>query len=259
MTARAALALAAALGAGCAAVDRRIDLPDRPPLPPGATALAYAGGTATGLFRPDGRPCQRPLPEPRRGVVGWQPAKGEDLACARDTLDHRGPPPALELAFRAVVPEDGDLDLLARGTTLDAWGRALARGGPYGEFAARTWFEYTATAPSCRAVHLKDLAKAVVTGPWDREALFSGWIVLPDLVLTGCRAGEVLEVRLRLLGEVNRGRVDVETFGVVAGRMEEVQDSLALRKRVAPPPAPAAPQGPAGGQPAAAAATPSPP
>ena len=176
-------------------------------------------------------------PAPRRGLVGWTP-HGEEISCERDTLDHGIGPSVLELRFRAAVASDGRYELLSRGLTVDAWGRAVARGGPYGEYAARAWLELVARAPSCSATHTLELGRAQVTGPWDRVAAFSGWITLPDLVLEGCRANEVLEVRLRLLGQVNRGRVEVESFGVVASREEELQDAFALRRLPEATPAP---------------------
>jgi hypothetical protein len=230
-----ALALAAA-AAGCA-VRRPIGLADRPPLPPGATLLTYAGGGASGLYRPDGRPCPRAAAEPRLGIVGWPPPKDEELVCLQDTHDHGATPAAMELRWRGVVAEDGSYALLARGLTLDAWGRVVARGGPYGEYIARAWFELVARAPSCTARHTLPLARAAVSAVWIRQAAFGGWIEVPDLELTGCRAGEVLEVRVRLLGEVNRGRLEVESFGVVAHRADELQDTLALRRRLEPGPA----------------------
>ena len=51
---------AAAAAAGCVTGRSAIDLPDRPPLPPGAALLSFAGGGATNFFRPDSRPCGRP-------------------------------------------------------------------------------------------------------------------------------------------------------------------------------------------------------
>jgi hypothetical protein len=226
-------ALGLALAPGCA-VRRTIGLADRQPLPPGATLLTYAGGGASGLHRPDGRPCPRPAAEPRLGIVGWPPPRDEEPVCLQDTYDHGASLASLELRWRGVVAEDGSYDLLARGLTLDAWGRVLARGGPYGEYVARAWFELVARTPSCTTHHALPLARAAVSAAWTRQAAFGGWIVVPDLELTGCRAGEVLEVRLRLLGEVNRGRLEVESFGVVAHRADDLQDTLAVRRRPEP-------------------------
>lgn len=233
------LALLLAAAAGCATRDR-ITLPDRPPLPPGATQLSYAGSAVTGFFRPDGRPCPRPPVEPRRGLVGWTTARQDDFACLHDSLDHGLAPSSLELRFRAAVPASGDYDLLARGLTVDTAVKALARGGAYGEFTARAWFELHARAPSCTVTWVQELAKAVVSAPMERGASSSGWVIVPDLVLEGCRASEILEVRLRLLGEVSRGQVIVESYGLVVAHADELSDALALvRRPEAPPAAPA--------------------
>jgi hypothetical protein len=212
-------------------------LPDRAPLPDDATRLTYAGGGSSGYSRPDGRPCPGPGAEVRLGVAGWAASRDEELACLADTLDHGPWDAALELRWRGVLPTDGSYDLLARDLTLAAWGRVVARSGPLGEYVARARFELVARAPSCTASHVQELARAGVSATGTREASFGGWIVVPDLVLDGCRAGEVLEARLRLRGEVNRGRVEVESYGVVAARAVELQDALAVRRRPDPPPA----------------------
>jgi hypothetical protein len=245
-----ALALAAV---GCATAPTRVELPDRPPLPPDARPLAFVGGAATGFSRPTGGPCQRPPVEPRRGLLGWT-TREDDWACRKDTLDEGLAPSSLELRFRGAIPADGRYQLLARGLTVDAWGRVVARGGALGDYVARARMEYLARTPSCTASHVLELARAQVTGPWERAAAFGGWIVLPDLVVEGCRANEVLEVRLRLVGEVNRGRVDVESFGVVASRPEELQEALALR--LIPEPDPTSTSSPTASSPAPAPAPP---
>jgi hypothetical protein len=225
-----AVALLAAATVGCA-TRPRITLPDRPALPPGATPLFYGGAGVAGFYRPDGQPCRRPDREPRRGLVGWQTGRGEDFACLRDSLDHGLATSSLELRFRAVIPADGDYDLLARELTLDAGTRVLVRGAPYGEYTARAWFELQARTPSCTVTWVQELATAVVTAPMERSAGSRGWVILPDLVLEGCHAGEVLEARLRLLGEVNRGQVIVESYGLVVSSADELSDALALRRR----------------------------
>jgi len=229
--------LLATLASACAAGPARIQIPDRPELPPDAVRLVWAGGAASGFFRPDGRPCGRPPAEPTRGLVGWQ-ARRDELACLHDTLDDGPAPASLEFRFRAAILADGSYDLLARGLTADTSGRVEARGGAYGEFVAQARVELTARAPSCTATFTQPLSRAEVTGPWNRPASFSGWVILPDLVVEHCRAGEVLEVRLRLVAEANRGRLEVETFGLLASRTEELQEAFALRRRPEPAPEP---------------------
>jgi hypothetical protein len=75
------------------------------------------------------------------------------------------------------------------------------------------------------------LAKAEVTGPWSRVAEFRGWTKIPDLVIPNCKANETLEVTLRLQGEGNRGRVDVDWFGFSAVSHEDMNRVFGLRSR----------------------------
>jgi hypothetical protein len=178
-----------------------------------------------------------------RGLLGWQSLDGEPL-CLHDSYDHGQEAAALELHFRGAVSGEGTFQLLSRGLTVNVVGRVRARGTPKVDVEASARLELTARAPSCAATHLEPLARAVVDGPWVRTAHFDGWFVLPDLVLQGCRPGEVLEVRLRLVGETTRGGVELDAFGLVAGRGDDLHDAFALRRRPdlgadAAPPAPA--------------------
>jgi hypothetical protein len=239
----AALLLLATAGlAGCAG-RTYIALPERPPLPADAVRLVYVGGAARSLFRPDGRRCGPPPTLPVRGLLGWQSLDGEPL-CLHDSYDHGQEAASLELHFRGAVSGEGALQLLSRGLTVNVVGRVRARGTPKVDVEASAHLELTARAPSCSATHLEPLGRAVVDGPWVRTAQFDGWIVLPDLLLQGCRAGEVLEVRLRLVGETTRGVVELDAFGLVAGRGDDLHDAFALRRRpdVAPEVTPGTPE-----------------
>lgn len=164
------------------------------------------------------------------GLLGWQSPDTEPI-CLHDSYDHGQQGASLELRFRGAIAADGTYQLLSRGLTANVYGRVRARGMPKVDVEASALLELTARAPSCSATHREPLARSVVDGPWVRTAHFDGWFVLPDLLLQGCRANEVLEVRLRLVGETTRGVIEVDAFGLVAGWGDDLHDSFALRRR----------------------------
>ena len=94
-----------------------------------------------------------------------------------------------------------------------------------------------ASSPSCAARWSSDLALAQVTGLQDRIAAFSGWLEIPEIGISGCKAHEPIEVKLRLVGDVNRGKVDVDWFGFSALEDDEVNRIFGIRPK---PDAPAA-------------------
>jgi len=249
------LALTALLPALLAcAPQRTIRFADRPPLLSGDAPLVYGGSGVTAFADRRGRPCPPSSGHAAHGVVGWQ-SPDDDPLCVLDTVAGGPATPALELRWQVTVPESGDLDLLARRQAAGAWGAVEARGSYFGQYYAVAELVLEASAPSCRGVVTVPLARAEVTGPWNRPAVFAGWIELPDLALRGCVAGEVLELRLRLAGRVNRGRIEVDGFGAAAGSDVEAAKAFVLRRRDPSAPPPAAP---APAQPTAVSPTPYP-
>jgi hypothetical protein len=236
------------------APQRVIRFADRPPLLPGDAPLVYASSGVTAFADRRGRPCPVSSGHAAHGVVGWQ-SPDDDPLCVLDTVAGGPAAPTLELRWQVTVPESGDLALLARRQAAGAWGAVEARGSYFGQFYAVAELVLEASAPSCRAAATLPLARAEVTGPWNRPAAFAGWIELPDLALQGCVAGEVLELRLRLAGRVNRGRIEVDGFGAAAGSDVEAAKAFVLRRRdpAAPPPA-----APAQAQPTVVSPTPHP-
>ena len=68
-----------------------------------------------------------------------------------------------------------------------------------------------------------------MTGIFSRQAEFSGWSEIPDTHLAGCKAGDPLEVRLRLAGDSNRGRIEVDAFGFSAVAADELNRIFGVR------------------------------
>jgi len=194
----------------------------------GASFLRYASSSVEGFTDPAGRPCARFSGEIRNNLIGWQP-EDDDGACVVDTMETGLRPATLELRWQAVIPSDGSYELVPAGYGLGAWGSALSRGSYYGDYFAKATLFIDAVASSCSGSWALELARAAVTGPWDRRAIFSGWITIPAIMLHGCRGGDIVEARVRLVGETNRGAVNVDWFGFSADADEDVNRIFALR------------------------------
>ncbi len=195
----------------------------------GASFLRYDSSSVEGFIDPAGKPCPRFSGAIRDNLIGWQ-SEGDDPACNIDSQETGLRPAVLELRWHAVIPNDGSYELVPAGYGLGAWGSAWCRGSYYGDYFAKATVFIHAWAPSCSGSWAIELAKAVVTGPWNRRARFSGWITIPAIVLRGCRGRETVETRVRLVGETNRGAVDVDWFGFSAAADEDVNRIFALRE-----------------------------
>jgi hypothetical protein len=220
----------AAAGSSCAAPGRQSIRPERSLSGRGLVALRFVSSSASNLFRPDGKPCG---PAPRAvhdGLFGWEDPEAKDEAgCAMDTFDDPLRPARLEFRFAAVLPHGGNFTLTQGSYGLGAWGQVVSRGIVYGESLARARLTVEAVAPSCRAAWSKDVARALVTGTWARAARFSGWLQVEDLRLVGCRGDEPIEVRVALVGEANRGRIEVDWFGFSALHDDDADWLFGLR------------------------------
>ena len=196
--------------------------------------LSFAASQVDGFFDAQGHPCP-----PFNGRIldffaGWQSHDAEPI-CDHDTFDDGPHPASLELRFRGSVPADGALDLVSGGYAVGAFGRAVARGSHIGDYFA--WARVTLEVESehCRGSWSSPIAKATVTGIFSRQTEFSGWSEVPDVHLSGCKAGDPLEVKLRLASDSNRGRIEVEAFGFSASAADELNRIFGLR-RAAPTP-----------------------
>lgn len=186
------------------------------------TFLPYEGSAVQELFDKDGKLCAKFDGKVRHYFAGWQHDEVGEPMCDHDTFEDGLKPAWLELRWRGQIPQDGAYDLVSGGFSAGAWGRVQARGSYYGDFFAKAWIEVTATSPHCKAEWQEDLAKVSVSGLLLRGQEITGWKELADLDLAGCKAGDPLEVRLRLVGESNRGRVEVDGFGFSVVNEEEL-------------------------------------
>jgi len=227
---RRALAMLA-LCAACAPTQRRMQV--RPDVRDerGVSFLPFASSQAERFAAPDGAPCTGYGGHVKDNLIGWQAPTPEDSACSHDSLYDGVKPGVLELRWRSEVPADGNYQLVTLGYAVGAWGRVVSRGSHYGDYFAKAQVTIEARSAHCAATWAKQLALAQVTGPSDRQANFSGFVDIPDLAVSGCRAHEPIDVWLRFVGEANRGRVDVDWFGFSASNDGEVHRIFGLRAR----------------------------
>lgn len=209
------------------AVPRPAAAPDRV-LDPAVARLRFEGLGSRHFADPSGAPCSRVRVSPAASHLGWM-SESEDPACRYDTVDAKAEPGWLELAFSATVPDDGDYRLVQSRVRLTAAGRVEARSSAFCDYHASARAEVSAAAPSCQARWRGLLGRAQVSGGSERGQSFAGSVVLGEVALRGCRAGERLELRVRLLAESNRGSVDVDWFGFTLAEAGEAHAIFGLR------------------------------
>lgn len=194
-----------------------------------AAAWFKLEGTDARLFSTlDGQVCGPAPREVRQGIFGWDFPEAR-RACRHDTLLHGLAEGWAEFRFRAPVPADGSY-LVSRGRFgIGAWGTVMARGAALGRFHAAARVELRASSPSCQASWEQELASASVAGDWTRAQEFAEWVEPLDLHLVGCRAGEPIELRLRILAEATRGNVVLEWFGFTVYSASDADRLFALR------------------------------
>ncbi len=190
--------------------------------------LSFEAARVEGFFDAQGRSCP-----PFNGAIldffaGWQ-SHDPDPICDHDTFADGAHAAALELRWHGVVPADGALELISGGYAVGAWGRAVARGSHYGDYFAWARVVLEVESPHCRGGWSSPVARAAVTGIFSRQAEFSGWSEIPDVPLPGCKRGDPLEVRLRLAGDANRGRIEVDAFGFSAVTADELNRIFGVR------------------------------
>ncbi len=204
----------------------------------GVSFLPFASSRVERFSDQEGRPCPEVVGRVRNNLIGWESENPDDPACTHDTMFEGTRPGLLEMRWRSELPQDGSYDLVTLGYSVGAWGRVTTRGSYYGDYYARASVVVEASSPSCAAKWSSELALAQVNGWWHRIAAFSGWLEIPDIGISGCKAHEPIEVRLRLVGDVNRGKVDVDWFGFSAIQDDEVNRIFGIRPK---PDVPAAP------------------
>ncbi len=215
---------------------------------PDVTLLRFASSEATGFRATRHGACPPFGGRVKEEIAGWQ-SPTDDPACVHDSVRDGQRPGTLGLRFRAEIPRDGDFELVQAGFALGAVGGVVARGSYIGNSVARADVEVEARTTSCSARWSKQLALAALTGPYERGASFSGWFHVSELPLRGCRAGEPLELDVRLVALATRGRVAVDLFGFSASSDADLDRMFGLRPIAEGPPSapptapPASPDG----------------
>jgi hypothetical protein len=230
----ASAAAVAALLAACAQRTPRIQVRPASRDDRNVAFLSFASSQVERFSDPEGRSCRRFDGRVRENLLGWQSTSADDAACTHDTYSEGLPPGVLEMHWRSQIAEDGTYDLVTLGYSVGAWGRVVGRGAHYGDSWSRARLVVEARSAHCEASWSLELALAKVSGPQTRQADFSGWVEIPELLMKGCKAHEPVDVWLRLLGEANRGRIDVDWFGFSALADDEVNRIFGLRPRAEP-------------------------
>jgi hypothetical protein len=199
----------------------------------GVIFLPFAASEVDGFFEEHGQPCPRFNGEIKEYFAGWHSGKEEEPICDHDTFDDTIKPAMLTMRWHGTVPADGGWSVVSGGYAVGAWGRVLARGATRGDYFALARVVLEAKTPHCQAEWSEQVALAKITGSYTRGAAFSGWIELPDLKLAGCVAGDPIDVRLRLVGESNRGRIEVDAFGFSTAAADELNQMFGVRPAVA--------------------------
>ena len=220
----------------CCATQRKVPLRPQTSRDLSSVAfLAFSSSSADGFLDGQGRPCT-PMRRERYAFAGWS-SDEEDPACVHDTFDHGPQQASLELRWRGIIPADGSYEVISGGYSLGAWGYVVARASYHGDYWAWARVIIDVQSASCRGTWALDLAKATITGEATRGRLFSGWLEIPDIPVSGCKAGDGLEVRVQLLAQSNRGAIRVEAFGFWAPSKDELNRLFGIRPRQAADPA----------------------
>jgi hypothetical protein len=192
--------------------------------------LQFNASNAVSFVDSRGRPCQ--VDGGSGGLLGWHAASSndDDFACTHDTLPQGNGAAALELSFRGVVPRDGTYELDTLGYSLEMDGRVVSRGSWSKDSNATARLLVEARSAHCSRTWDAPIAASFVTGPQMRAAPFAGTQSIPPLALKDCKAGDVLDVRAVLVGETNRGRIDVDTFGFRGAASDRVFAIVLLKE-----------------------------
>lgn len=178
----------------------------------GVVFLPWASSEVDSFFDGEGKPCAPFDGRIRDSFAGWQSSDDQSV-CEHDTFQDTVRPAKLELRWHGTVPADGSFLVLTGGYSVGAWGRVLVRGSYYGDYYSTARVVLEVTSPHCRAEWSSQLALAKLTGEFLRGAEFTGWVSIPDTRIEHCVKGDPLDVRLRLLGDSNRGKIEVDAFG----------------------------------------------
>jgi hypothetical protein len=191
--------------------------------------LTFTGMNATGFTAPDGSSCQAHALNPQgHGMLGWEAKDNSDPACSHDTNYEGVSVAALEMHWRGKIPRDGSYELNTFGYTVHTTGEVVVRGSWNLDTWAVTNLTIEMKSDHCSMEWSKPVASATARGPWMRKTPFYGYQEIPPLQMDDCKAGDILEVTARLAADVNRGRVDVDSFGFLTGSASDAKELVAL-------------------------------
>jgi hypothetical protein len=166
----------------------------------GATHFTAAGGKACGPVGASFR------------LLGWE-SDSADPVCTHDTMHEGVATATLDLRWKGTIPKDGEFDLTSFENGPRIWIEAVSRGAWSRESFADVSIVAEARSEHCSLSWTEPLAHAVTYGPELRATPYGGYKEVPPLRLSGCKAGDALELHVGLVADSNRGRIDVDSFG----------------------------------------------
>jgi hypothetical protein len=175
-----------------------------------ATFLAFDSSGATRFTAASGKPCG-PVGSSFR-LLGWE-SDSSDPACSHDTMYEGVATATLDLRWKGTIPKDGEFDLTSFENGLRVWVEVVSRGAWSRESFADAKVVAEARSEHCSLSWTEPLAHAATYGPELRATPYGGYKEVPPLRLSGCKAGDALELHVDLVADVTRGHVDVDSFG----------------------------------------------
>jgi hypothetical protein len=176
--------------------------------------LSFDAASATSFADDKGKRCAA-----SGDLLGWRsPANVDGWICQHDTVYDGQGEAVLELRFSGVIPKDGLYELDSFGPGVEVAGSVVSRSSWYGDSVSTAVLVLDAATPSCSVHWETPIARAVSQGPAVRAAPFASLQEIPPLPLGACKAGEKLAVRVRFVGQANRGHIDVDAFGFQGGK-----------------------------------------
>jgi len=216
---------AAVLGAACASAPQRVH-PFDPREQKEAFYLPFDRPLTTSFYGVDGKPCAAA----KANVLGWE-AEHDDATCSHDTLYDGIHDAELTLRWAGVVPKDGDFEIETFDNGLRVWVDVVSRGGWNSDSLADVNLVLQARSEHCSLTWMDSVAHVASFGPEVRDARYGGFKEVPTLRLVNCKGGDPLEVRVALVGQANRGPIEVDSFCFRAASSHDASRVIGLVAR----------------------------